>query len=347
MEIKLDGTRYFERKSFAEQGNDVLMEIFLERLFKRSHPFSYVDIGSNHPIWCNNTYFAYIRGGNGVLIEPNPIFAESTKFMRQKDAFYNVAIKFGDLSEAAYYDFGQVYAGYNTFSEWSAKHTEQYLNIKPQQIVKLQLKEINPILQQHFPGGEFDILSIDCESADPGIVMSVDFKKFRPLILCIEHRDLKLDAFLQDKGYYIVSGLPDSTLYANSQAIKVDYAFKPMAYIDSDRTSSASKNESDEQVIVKDLLKSALQNNATPEAMYSLAMDAVDRDYYLKSYPDVARTGMDPAKHFLLYGYKEGRNPNAWFNTLYYIANNPDVGESNPIIHYITKGIFERRPTRP
>ncbi|MCX8996199.1 class I SAM-dependent methyltransferase [Rhizobiaceae bacterium BDR2-2] len=36
----------------------------------------------------------------------------------------------------------------------------------------------------------------------------------------------------------------------------------------------------------------------------------VDREWYLKSYPDVDAVGMDPGVHFLLYGYKEGRSPN-------------------------------------
>jgi hypothetical protein len=35
----------------------------------------------------------------------------------------------------------------------------------------------------------------------------------------------------------------------------------------------------------------------------------LDREFYLKSYPDVARYGHDPVRHFLSFGWKEGRLP--------------------------------------
>jgi hypothetical protein len=36
-----------------------------------------------------------------------------------------------------------------------------------------------------------------------------------------------------------------------------------------------------------------------------------DRDWYLKENPDVAQAGMDPLFHYVQYGAREGRAPNA------------------------------------
>jgi len=70
-----------------------------------------------------------------------------------------------------------------------------------------------------------------------------------------------------------------------------------------------------------------------------------DKAWYLAEYPDVAQAGIDPIKHYLLYGTSEGRNPSREFNTAYYLATNPDVAttEINPLIHYIQYGQEEGR----
>ncbi|HYE38411.1 MAG TPA: glycosyltransferase family 61 protein [Ramlibacter sp.] len=37
----------------------------------------------------------------------------------------------------------------------------------------------------------------------------------------------------------------------------------------------------------------------------------VDREYYLARYPDVRQAGIDPVRHFLVHGWREGRSPSA------------------------------------
>lgn len=73
-----------------------------------------------------------------------------------------------------------------------------------------------------------------------------------------------------------------------------------------------------------------------------------DAAFYLDHYPDVARSGLDPLGHFLLYGAREGRSPHPLFDAAFYLANNPDVARSgqNPLIHYLRSGWKEdRRPS--
>lgn len=74
-----------------------------------------------------------------------------------------------------------------------------------------------------------------------------------------------------------------------------------------------------------------------------------DSAWYLAFYTDVAAVNADPMEHYLLFGYKEGRNPNRFFNTDFYLRTNPDVANSaiNPFIHYILHGATEGRLPRP
>ncbi|MBB3881312.1 hypothetical protein [Acetobacter oeni] len=74
-----------------------------------------------------------------------------------------------------------------------------------------------------------------------------------------------------------------------------------------------------------------------------------DRDWYVRTYPDVAQSGIDPATHFRECGDREGRNPNPHFNSRLYLAANPDVAHADlgPFEHFIMYGIEERRRLRP
>lgn len=69
-----------------------------------------------------------------------------------------------------------------------------------------------------------------------------------------------------------------------------------------------------------------------------------DRQYYLRTYPDVAATGIDPLDHYMVAGHLEGRNPNRFFETDWYRAFYPEVG-GNPLVHYILHGAKENRST--
>jgi len=73
--------------------------------------------------------------------------------------------------------------------------------------------------------------------------------------------------------------------------------------------------------------------------------DLFDAQWYLKAYPDVAELRINPAKHYLRHGAKEGRSPSARFDSGKYLKTHPDVAatNANPLIHYIKFGRSEAR----
>lgn len=70
-----------------------------------------------------------------------------------------------------------------------------------------------------------------------------------------------------------------------------------------------------------------------------------DEIYYLNSNSDVDQANINPLKHYVKYGWKEGRNPNSWFNTNVYLSSYKDVKVKgiNPLCHYILYGKKEDR----
>jgi hypothetical protein len=80
-----------------------------------------------------------------------------------------------------------------------------------------------------------------------------------------------------------------------------------------------------------------------------LSSGLMDRKYYLANNPDVRRAGANPVRHYVKYGWSEGRNPSSQFSTRAYLADYPDVAAANicPLAHYIEYGRAEGRIVRP
>lgn len=85
-----------------------------------------------------------------------------------------------------------------------------------------------------------------------------------------------------------------------------------------------------------------------------------DAAYYIRAYPDVAKSNVDPLMHYLERGCREGRNPSAGFDTAHYLKLCESLGEAptNALIHYLTVGMSrglsptvdrqrQRKPPRP
>jgi glycosyltransferase involved in cell wall biosynthesis len=77
-----------------------------------------------------------------------------------------------------------------------------------------------------------------------------------------------------------------------------------------------------------------------------------DATWYLSEYDDIAKEpywSVNPALHYLLNGANEGRDPNSWFDSQWYLLTNPDVAtqEMNPLLHYVLHGAKEKRLPNP
>ena len=70
-----------------------------------------------------------------------------------------------------------------------------------------------------------------------------------------------------------------------------------------------------------------------------------DTKYYLDHNPDVAAANYDPLKHYEQYGWHEGRDPSAQFSTSKYLAAYSDVRAAgiNPLEHFLLYGHTEGR----
>ncbi len=74
-----------------------------------------------------------------------------------------------------------------------------------------------------------------------------------------------------------------------------------------------------------------------------------DPNWYLATYPDVAKAGIDPLVHYLSSGHREGRDPGPKFSPCAYLEANPDVAQAGlpALWHCIVSGENEGRSPDP
>lgn len=74
-----------------------------------------------------------------------------------------------------------------------------------------------------------------------------------------------------------------------------------------------------------------------PAAMLELVEAEFDADHYLMEYPDIVAAEVDPLNHFMVHGWREGRNPNSWFYTSDYLLAHPELIRRalNPLAHHV------------
>ena len=70
-----------------------------------------------------------------------------------------------------------------------------------------------------------------------------------------------------------------------------------------------------------------------------------DKSFYLRAYADARKADIDPIKHYIKYGWREGRNPSQIFDTNAYIEQNSNVVEQDicPLTHMILKKKIKRK----
>jgi FkbM family methyltransferase len=203
--------------SFSQEGEDGV----LQRLFERKSVGFYVDVGSHHPQRFSNTYRFYLRGWNGINIDPLPGSKARFDTMRQRDINLEVGIS-DRPGELTYYSFQQ--PAFNTFDPKVAGTRESPL-LSADQIKVLRLSDV---LNQHLkPDQKIDFLSIDVEGLDIQVLRSNDWTRYRPSYVLAEAlgmRDVahvlnsELHGYMASQGYSLFAKCVNTLFFVDSSA---------------------------------------------------------------------------------------------------------------------------------
>ena len=216
--------KYFGRTSFSQAGEDAVIDSLLWQVGLKSP--SYLELGVCHPWHGNNTFKFYLRGATGVLVEADESQLGLISQARPKDKLLNVGVTFNGDKFGNFYVFQE--KSINTFDKAEAElRQEQGHDIL--KVIQVPLQTINEIIEQNFATYP-DLLSIDIEGMDFGVLSQLDFDRFPIPIICAEtclfsnshirERNSEINKLLESNGYFLYADTYLNGIFVNDKWFK-------------------------------------------------------------------------------------------------------------------------------
>lgn len=164
--------------TYSQFGEDMI----LENYFRGRKDGFYVDIGANRPIQGSNTFKLYLNGWKGINVDGNKRLIDQFKKTRKRDVSLCEIVS-NSKEEVKFFvsDDDRVSTVSSEFKEWIKEHRSYEYE------VVMQPKSLEEILDEHLPPSQkIDLLSIDVEGHDYEVLISNNFDKYKPEVICIE-----------------------------------------------------------------------------------------------------------------------------------------------------------------
>ena len=210
--------------TYSQCGEDLIIDRALRDL-GITRP-TYVDVGAFHPRELNNTALFYRRGLSGVCVEPDPDLIAVIARERARDICVNAGISSGESAAADF--FVMSVRSLSTFSRERAHQLESSGECRIEKTLRIPLLTLNRLFEQAL-GGAPNLVSIDAEGLDLEVLLSMDYDRFRPQVLCVEtlrysdtrrgeSKTLEIAAFLNEKGYFSYADTRVNTIFVDAKA---------------------------------------------------------------------------------------------------------------------------------
>ena len=196
---------FFPKKSYSMLGEDLVVNNF----FKNKTNGTYVDVGCYHPIDGNNTHLLFRNGWNGINIDLNKISIDLFNIARKNDENFRVAVS--NKSKKIKFYYRKKINMLNTINKKFANNSFK----KGYRIDYIQARTLSSILKESkLRNKKIDFLNIDIEGNEINALKTLDFKIYRPKLICVEihnfnsnrlkkgnFKDHMIYKFLKKKGY--------------------------------------------------------------------------------------------------------------------------------------------------
>jgi FkbM family methyltransferase len=152
-----------------------LEDMFLLNLFRGHAKGFFVDVGANDGVFISNTFALYRAGWRGICLEPNPVAFAHLKTNRPGDTC---------LAIAAGRTRGQARLAWRPgITEGSRLGQE----VGPTDAAIVDVVPLTELLDAHGAPAEFELLCLDVEGFEMEVLNGLDFARFRPRVVVIEH----------------------------------------------------------------------------------------------------------------------------------------------------------------
>jgi FkbM family methyltransferase len=158
-----------------------LEDYHLDLVFAGQPNGTYVDVGGGHPVADNVSFWFYLKGWRGLVVEPQRALADIYADVRPRD--HTVSCLAGRAHGEAEFHVVDTLHGFSTtvkeHAAGAAKFGAGYKTIrKPVRTLTELCAEAGL--------GKIDFLKIDVEGAEADVLAGMDFALFRPRVVMIE-----------------------------------------------------------------------------------------------------------------------------------------------------------------
>jgi FkbM family methyltransferase len=176
---------------------------------------TYIDVGAGQPVRGSNSYYFYKKGWTGHLFEPIQSNIDLIRVFRRRDMKYRKLV--GEInSKNIFYEF--IPTEYSTTVKKVADNlVKEGKKLKSTYEVKsIRLSDTEIELNPSQPS----FLSIDVEGADLEVLNSIDWKKIKPRVVCIEEvgesKSAQIKGKLESQDYSLVKDSGISKIYLHN-----------------------------------------------------------------------------------------------------------------------------------
>lgn len=207
--------------SYSQEGEDLI----LNRLLPDKKEGFFVDIGAHHPKRFSNTYLFYLKGWNGINIDPNIGIMKVFNKIRPRDINIEIGVSKNE-DNILYYQFNE--PALNTFNkneaEIKSKNNSEVYRIT--NIIKVKTLPLSIILDKYLKKNiVIDFMTIDVEGYDLDVLQSNNWALYRPKILLVEelrtnidniYKQSDINSFLKLQNYILYHRTYNTSFYKDN-----------------------------------------------------------------------------------------------------------------------------------
>ena len=205
---------------------------FIYELFPNSKQSYFVDVGASDGIYGSNTFSLEKRGWSGLCIEGHEGLIEELSSNRnclinnslvgEKEETVKFSMQKSESHIKGY--FGKnVFGGFSHAWRGGSGIIKNWNNDKINQskenseIVEIKTKTLTEVLDKYECPRTIELLDVDTEGNDHGVLLGVDWEKYRFSSILIEGNTEQIQTTLDDLDYVMVQEFSEERLYVDSK----------------------------------------------------------------------------------------------------------------------------------
>ena len=157
----------------------------ISRLFSKNYKGNYVDLGCFHPTRLSNTFHLYKKGWKGLNIDLNPLTIELFNYARPEDTNICAVVSNKKVKKKLYFlgDLDSKNTIDSNHKNWLSKNFK--IKKKDFKVKNVLATTLDQILDDN-KFYKIDFLNVDIEGKEVDVLKSINFKKFKIKVICVE-----------------------------------------------------------------------------------------------------------------------------------------------------------------